>query len=280
MRPNRLRVRLGDVDALYNRPPPALQVLDFRWRHEGCLGVAYNPNAGTTNMTRLTTLIRTAVCAATIAVAGSASAVTVSWTDWTSFATDAKSAAGTMGGVGVSVSSAVAMNGVTQLGCGTNYWTEPNASSKPYTGGTVSNAPTACEQLGLNSAQSRITVTFSSAVSTLYMALLSVGQAGVPVTYDFDQAFVIDSEGQGYFGNDATNGVLGAGDSLTMREFHGLLRFNAPVSSLSFSTDAPENWHAFTFGSAQAAAVPEPASVALAGLALLAAGAATRRRRV
>lgn len=230
-------------------------------------------------MTRLTTLIRTAAAATALAAAGSASAVVVTWTDWTSFATSATSASGTMGAVTVSVASATAMNGVTQTGCGTNYWTEPNAADKPYTGGTVSNAPSGCEQLGLNSAQTSIRVTFSSAVSTLYMALLSVGQGGVPVTYDFDQAFVIDSEGAGFWGNDATNGVLGAGDSLTMREFHGLLRFSAPVSSLTFSTNPGENWHAFTFGSAQAAAVPEPASVALAGLALLAAGAATRRRR-
>ena len=69
-----------------------------------------------------------------------------------------------MGGVSVSVSSTAAMNGVSQTGAaggGINYWTEPNAADRPYTGGTVSNAPTAREQIGLNSANSYGHVFFS-----------------------------------------------------------------------------------------------------------------------
>lgn len=192
-----------------------------------------------------------------------AQAATVAWTDWTSVS--GTSASGTMNGVLVTVSSTVAMNGVSQTGApGINYWTEPLASDRPYTGGTISNAPTAREQVGLNSANT-VTVTFASPITTLYMALLSVGQSGVPVTYDFNQAFVIDSEGRGYWGNDPTDGVLGVGDTLTMKEFHGVLRFTSPISSLTFTTNPGENWHAFTFGTP----VPLPAAawLLLSGLA-------------
>lgn len=205
---------------------------------------------------------------------GSAAAGPVGWTDWTSIGSN--SASGTMGGVTVSVSSTTAMNGVSQTGCGTNYWTEPNAADPAYTGGTVSNAPTNCEQVGLNSANT-VTVTFSTAIDTLYMALLSVGQPRYTVTYDFDRAFVIDSEGAGYWGNDVTDGVMGAGDTLAMQEFHGVLRFTSPVSSLTFSTAPAEYWHAFTFGTGELS-VPEPGTLALLGLGLV--GIAAMRRRM
>ena len=188
---------------------------------------------------------------------GVASAANVAWTNWTAITT--ATADGDMGGVAVHITATSGGDLFTDesyTSCGFNFWTEPNPADPAYTGGTVTNAPTPCEQVALDLPVS-VTVTFSTPVTGLYMALLSIGSRDITVTYDFDHAFTVDSDGIGYFSGTFDNkpGLFSllSGDRIAMTEFHGVLAFTGPVSSLTFTTSTEELWQAFTFGRATTA---------------------------
>lgn len=185
----------------------------------------------------------------------------IDWTDWTA-SDSATYATGTVGGVSIDYTGTLSFS---QLGTGTNYWTE--YSPAPYTGNAVvDNAPTAAEMLALNLASNN-TITFGQTVLNPLMAIVSQGQAPQPVTYDFDTAFTVLSEGHGYWG-DGTY-TLGAGDQLTGVELHGVIQFHGAVNSISW-TSTQENWHGFTFGLVENATdVPEPGGLILLTLGLL-----------
>ena len=154
---------------------------------------------------------------------------------------------------------------------GIDYWTE--YSPAPYTGNAyVDNAPTASEMIALSLSGTN-TVTFDTPISNLVMAIVSQGQTSVPVTYDFNAPFTVLSEGQGYWGDGSY--TLGSGDRLIGEEFHGVIQFAGPVSSLSWTVNPNEYWHGVTFG---VVAVPEPTSMFLLGAAGLG-YVLTRRRR-
>ncbi|MDZ8054345.1 MAG: PEP-CTERM sorting domain-containing protein [Aulosira sp. ZfuVER01] len=193
-----------------------------------------------------------------------ASAASIAWTDWTS-ATPGNPglAQGTITPAGESPIS-VTYNGevnFAQTSGGTNYWNP----STPYISATVPNAPPASDIIALNGGNSTVnTISFSKAVLNPVMAIVSLGEAGVPVQYNFDTPFNILSVGAGYWGN----GTLAklAGNVLEGVEGHGVIQFLGNVSSISWTTPKPEYWHGFTVGVEKS--VPEPLTIGGSAIAL------------
>lgn len=220
---------------------------------------------------------------------GVAEAAPYYYVDWTSANPGAGTAAGVInlpGGSTVNVNfKATFANGSPgtfffgQTTTGTNFWNPPT----PYVSAQVSNAPPPIDILALVGGQNQIyTVTLSEPIKDPIMAILSLGQTGVPTSYDFDSPFAIVSQGVGFFGGGPAALTQLPGDVLLGREGHGTIQFLGTFSTFSWVVPTPENWHGFTFGirttQALEPTIPEPTTLALlavGGIALL----GVRRRR-
>ncbi|WP_205833159.1 PEP-CTERM sorting domain-containing protein [Azohydromonas caseinilytica] len=217
--------------------------------------------------------------AAALALAGvGAQATTVNWTNWqgggwepdASFTGTGTVRVGSMS-VGVTYTNAN-RNGVYfyQTDGGEDYWT-PRDSSSPYTSAEVKNAPSSTDIIGAWAAGWQ-TLTFSQAVSDIYLSFVSLNGNG----YAFEQDFDILSQGCGYFTcGSVTKLPVDLGDGnieyqllATGGEPHGTIKLTGSFTSLSWRTLNSELWHGFTIGVGGPAPVPEPASLALVGLGL------------
>lgn len=170
-----------------------------------------------------------------------------------------------------------------QTAGGTNYW-NPSA---PYVSAQVDNAPPGTDIVQLSGGQQQIyTVTLSEAIKDPIMAIVSLGAPGIPTTYDFSAPFTIVSQGTGYWGGTSTTMQQLAGDILLANEGHGTIQFIGTFTTFSWTVPTPESWHGFTFGIRTTPRiepenpVPEPATLALLAIALLACAAAQGRGKV
>jgi hypothetical protein len=181
----------------------------------------------------------------------------VSWTDWTNASLGAPgSADGTLtlpsGAVSINYTGEVA--GPTQVSGGIDYWI-PNT---PYLSATVPNEPPAADIITLSGGQGiHSALTFSKPLTNPLMAIVSLGQSGFAVHYDFDTPFDVISSGPGYWGGPGTLTEL-PGNVLEGVEGHGVIQFLGTIDTLSWTIPENEFWHGFTIGE-----TPEPSSIVL-----------------
>jgi hypothetical protein len=112
------------------------------------------------------------------------------------------------------------------------------------------------------------TLTFSSPVTNLLMAMGSLGNSGTPGSLVFSRPAVVVSSGAGLYGN----GAFAMVNPTTVQgnEGNGVLQFAGTFSSISWTVPNDELYMVYNIGitNVSASAVPEPGQVA-ASLLLL-----------
>lgn len=231
--------------------------------------------------------------AAVIAIAPfAASAVPYHYVDWTTANVGGGTASGTITLPDTSTvtvnfeainpdNSPGNLNFAQTDGTGINYW---NANGQaPFLSSQVDNAPPDSDIISLvGGVNQTYRVTLSEAIKDPIMAIVSLGQGGVPTTYDFDSPFTIVSQDVGHWGGTDTSLTQLPGDILSGAEGHGTIQFIGTFNVFSWTVPTPENWHGFTFGIRTTEAIeptvlPEPGMLVLFGLGLAGLGFARRR---
>ncbi len=201
-------------------------------------------------------------------------AVSINWVDWTASSTNEVVGTGSSSGETINASYNGNYVGVQTEG-GINYWNP----SDSYTNNTVvDNAPPDVDIIRITGGANALShsITFSKPVVNPIMAILSLGQPSITVTYDFgDEEFSILSSGSGYWGGDPNGSLSEITPSiLTGVEGHGVIQFEGIYSSLTWDVVTFENWHGFQIGFEQLESqlpsnIPVPGAVWLFGSGLI-----------
>ena len=208
------------------------------------------------------------------------------WVDWTAVAPGLPgSAKGNLplgsGNVGVTYNGEVRGGSSKTTGSSVGSYFDPVAFPVAYTSATAPIGPTNNGWIQLIGPWQGNVLTFDTPVNRVFFAIMSLGQSGVPVSYAFDQAFTILSQGPAAFGGCTTCLMQPFANIVQGIEGDGVLMFEnaAGISSLSFSIIGEENFHGFTIGVDAVTTTPEPASMALMATGLLGVIGVARRRR-
>ncbi len=212
-----------------------------------------------------------ALAGATVALfAGSAAQASVTWTQW---ATNGSGAAGA-----VSVTYTGEMSGLIFPGGGSFAGYDPASS---FTGGPVTNVPTnangALKLLGGGGDAATLnTITFSQALLNPVFLIWSLGQGGLPTSFNFQGSPSISIVAGGPTNQYGGGPLSLMSDTTVGVEGNGVLQFHGLVSSISWTNPTREDYYAFTVGDV---AVPEPVTWALMLIGFGGLGVALRQRR-